>query len=227
MNKGSLALVWCGALLWVGLGCGSSSGSSGSGGTGGGATGGRNGSGGGGGTPFGSGTGGCTFTGTSSLSPMISTVGIVTFTTLLPSPTEAHISFGLDSSYGMTAPVDLTAPSYRTLLLGMKPSRTYHFQLSATDSGGDSCTSDDFTIATGAAPNGMQNPTITTNDAGALYGGFLVTGQYSQSLIAGSSPGAPAFILDKDGTYVWWYTVPGSDATGVTMSYDGQYMWIN
>ena len=109
----------------------------------------------------------------------------------------------------------------------MKPSKTYHFQLSATDSGGDTCTSDDLTIATGAVPNGMQNPTITTNNASALYGGFLVTGQYSQTLIGGSSPGAPAFILDKDGTYVWWYTVAGSDATGVTMSYDGNYMWIN
>jgi hypothetical protein len=223
-----MALVWCGALWGGGLGCGSSGESSGAGGQGATGSGGSNGA---GGSvvvkPLASGSGGCTFTGTYSLSPVISTVGIVTFTTMLPSPTEAHINFGLDTSYGMTAPVDLAAPSYRTLLLGMKPSKTYHFQLAATDSGGDSCTSDDFTIATGAIPNGMQNPTITTNDASALYGGFLVTGQYSQSLIAGSSPGAPAFILDKDGTYVWWYTVAGSDATGVTMSYDGKYMWIN
>ena len=227
MNKGSTALLWCGVLCWVGLGCGTSggqSGSSGEGGTGGGVTG-------TGGsvavaTTFGSGTGGCTFAGTSSLSSQISTVGIVTFTTLLSAPTEAHIDFGLDRSYGMTAPVDLTAASYRTLLLGMKPSRTYHFRLSATD-GTDSCTSDDFTIATGAAPNGLPNPTITTNNAGALYGGFLVTGQYSQSLISGAALGAPAFILDRDGTYVWWYTVTGSDATGVTMSYDGNYIWIN
>jgi hypothetical protein len=226
VNRGSTALAWCGALLWAGLGCGSS-GSDGSGGSGGLASGGTGGTAAGVVTPFGSGTGGCTFTGTSSLSPMISTVGIVTFATMLPSPAEAHINFGRDTSYGMTAPVDLTAPSYRTLLLGMKPSKTYHFQLSATDSGGDSCTSDDFTIASGPPPNGMQNPTITTNDASALYGGFLVTGQYSQSFIAGSAGGAPAFILDKDGTYVWWYTVAGSDATGVTMSYDGQYMWIN
>ena len=80
---------------------------------------------------------------------------------------------------------------------------------------------------TGAMPNGMQNPTITTNNASALYGGFLVTGQYSQAFIGGTAAGAPAFILDKDGTYVWWYTVAGSDATGVTMSYDGNYMWIN
>ncbi len=204
----------------VGLGCGSS-------GSGGGASGGQSGIVGIVPTPFGSGAGGCTFTGTSALSPKIFTVGIVTFTTLLEVPTEAHIDFGLDTSYGMTAPVDLTAASYRTLLLGMKPSRTYHFRLSATDGGGNSCTSDDFTIATGPAPNGMQNPTITTNDASALYGGFLVTGQYSQSLIGGTTAGAPAFILDKDGTYVWWYTVTNSDATGVTMSYDGNYMWIN
>ena len=223
MNKISTALVWCGALFWVGLGCGSGAGS---GGTGGGASGGTGGSvava-----TMFSSGTGGCTFTGASSLSGVIPTVGIVTFTSLLPDPQEAHINFGLGTSYGMTAPVDLTAAGYRTLLLGMKPSRTYHFQLSATDGAGNSCTSDDFTITTGPVPNGMQNPTITTNDASALYGGFLVTGQYSQSLIGGSSLGAPAFILDKDGTYVWWYTVTGSDATGVTMSYDGNFMWIN
>jgi len=219
MKRTSTALLWCGALVLLGLGCNGSIGASG----------GTNGTGGTVVVPtmFGSGTGGCAFTGAFSVSPVISTVGIVTFTTQLPDPTEAHINFGLDTSYGMKAPVDLTAASYRTLLLGMKPSKTYHFQLSVTDSGGDSCTSDDLTIATGAVPNGIQNPTITTNNAGALYGGFLVTGQYSQSIIGGPSAGAPAFILDRDGTYVWWYTVTGSDATGVTMSYDGNYMWIN
>ena len=43
---------------------------------------------------------------------------------------------------------------------------------------------------------------------------------------AGSS-GAPAFILDKDGEFVWWYTVANGDVTGITMSYDGKYMWTN
>src|SRR5580704_11047187 len=137
MNKISLALVWCGALVLVALGCGSSGGSggpAGNWGAGGGASGGTTGTGGAVVVPipFSSGTGGCAFTGTYAVSPMISTVGIVTFTTVLPAPTEAHINFGLDTSYGMTAPVDLTQPSYRTLLLGMKPSKQYHFQLSAT-----------------------------------------------------------------------------------------------
>jgi len=239
-NGISLALLCGGALVLVELGCSSSGGSggpAGNWGAGGSASGGTTGTGAAVVVPmtFTSGTGGCTFTGTYAVSPMISTVGIVTFTTLLPNPTEAHINFGLGTNYGMTAPVDLTQPSYRTLLLGMKPLKTYHFQLSVTsatdggtnDGGVITCTSDDLTLITGAPPNGLQNPTITTNDASALYGGFLVTGLYTQSIIGGAPAGAPAFILDKDGTYVWWYTVVGSDATGVTMSYDGNYMWIN
>jgi Arylsulfotransferase (ASST) len=211
-----------GCLLAVGLGCGS-------GGAGGG---GNTGS---GGTPVivsvgstgsGGATGDCAFTQSSSTSPKIPTVAIVTFTTTLPSPTSAAISFGLDTSYGMMAPVDLTQASYRTLLLGMKPSKTYHFQISATN-GSDSCASGDYVITTGAVTNGLPTPTITTDNASALYGGFLVTGQYSGVILGTGASGAPAFILDKDGNYVWWYTVSGSDATGVTMSYDGNYMWIN
>jgi len=152
-------------------------------------------------------------------------VGIVTWSTTLSSPTAAHIDFGLDTSYGMTAPVDLTIASYRTLLLCMKTSSTYHYRITATNASG-SCTSGDYTIATGPPPNGLTAPTITTNNASALYGGFLVTGQFSQAMV-GTSSGAPAFILDKDGALVWWYTVSGSDATGTAMSYDGQYIWIN
>ena len=89
----------------------------------------------------------------SSLSSKISTVGIVTFSTTASSPTEAHIDFGLDTSYGMTAPVDLTATGYRTLLLGMKTSKTYHYRISVTGKDG-TCTSADTTLATGAIPNG-------------------------------------------------------------------------
>jgi hypothetical protein len=175
------------------------------------------------------GTGGgaqtCTFTQTSSLSQKIGTVGIVTWSTTMTGLQSAHIDFGLTTSYGMTAPVDLTAPSYRTLLLGMKTSSTYHYRITAMNASGH-CASDDYTIATGPPPNGLSAPTVTTTNASALAGGFLVTGQFSQAMI-GSSSGAPAFILDKDGAVVWWYTVGGADATGVAMSYDGKYVWMN
>jgi hypothetical protein len=61
------------------------------------------------------------------------TVGIVTWSISVTGITSAHIDFGLDTSYGMTAPVDLTAANYRTLLLGMKPAMTYHFRVVASN----------------------------------------------------------------------------------------------
>jgi hypothetical protein len=201
---------------------GAKGGSTGSGGS---SSGGSTGSGGSGSGGSSSGSGGssstsCTITPTASTSSKIGSVGIVTFTTTLSSPTSAKIDFGPDTTYGMTAPVDLTQSMYRTLLLGMKPAKTYHYQISVTNASG-TCTGGDNTIMTGPTPNGVA-PTglsVTTQNAGSVYKGFIVTGSYVQS------GGAPAYILDSDGTMVWWYN-DGSDACGPRMSYDGQYMWI-
>jgi hypothetical protein len=196
----------------------------GSTGTGGKATGGTTGTGGSPSTGGSTGTGGtstsCTITPTATPSSKIPTVGIVTFTTTLASPTSASIKFGLDTTYGMTAPVDLTQASYRTLLLGMKASKTYHYQVTVTNSSG-SCSSADQMITTGAKPNGGGLPTLTptTNNKAALWGGFLVIGSYQGAT-------NQSFILDVDGDFVWWYA-DGSDGCGTRMSYDGKYMWIN
>jgi hypothetical protein len=226
--RATLLFVGClfGAAFAVGGGCdGSQPVTTGTGGTAGSsATGGSLGP--AGTTGSGGATGDCTITPTFDRSPKIPTVGIVTFTTTLQYPTSAQIDFGLDTSYGMTAPVDLTKPDYRTLLLGMKPSRTYHVRISVAG-GSDSCTSGDYLLNSGPLANGLSTPTITTFDASALAGGFLVTGQYSALTLGGSPTGAPAYILDKDGNYVWWYVASGGDAAGVAMSYDGNYIWIN
>ena len=192
-------------------------------GTGGRATGGSTGTGGSSPTGGSTGTGGtttsCTITPTSSLSTKIPTVGIVTFTTTLASPTSASIKFGLDTNYGMTAPVDLKQTNYRTLLLGMKPSKTYHYQITTTNSSG-TCTSADQMITTGARPNaGLPTLSFTTPNKAGLWGGFLVIGSYQGAT-------NQSFILDADGDFVWWYA-DGSDGCGTRMSYDGQYMWIN
>jgi len=198
----------------------------GSTGTGGRATGGSTGSGGSSSTGGSTGTGGtgtsCTFTQSSTPSTKIPTVGIVTWSTTLSSPTSASIKFGLDTSYGMTAPLTSVTSSNRTLLLGMKASRTYHYQITATNSSG-TCTSGDYTIMTGALPNGGLPPIDppTTNNKAALWGGFLVVGSYQTTSSTNQS-----FILDADGDFVWWYS-DGSDGCGTRMSYDGQYMWIN
>lgn len=175
-------------------------------GTGGGATGGT----GGGGEPV-----TCNISVTSSeISSAISTVGIVEWSTDLAGLSGANIEFGLDTSYGMAAPVDLNEPGYRTLLLGMKAQREYHYRIVA-NAGNQRCESQDFTIMTGSLPNNLPDKSINTPNPGALAGGFLLTGRWQ---------GGPAFILDADGDYVWWHPVP--ELGRARMSYDGKYMWI-
>ena len=163
----------------------------------------------GGGTPV-----SCTITATASVSTAIPTVGIVTFTTDLTGLTAASIEFGLTTAYGMTAPVNLTEPSYRTLLLGMKTSRPYHFRVVAR-AGQSECASADSTLMTGALGSNLPTVMRTTNNAAALAGGYLV-GTLSQ-------PGA-AFILDADGDIVWWFST--GNASRAHMSFDSRHMWF-
>jgi hypothetical protein len=167
----------------------------------------------------------CTFTiPPATISAKIATVGIVEFSTDLAGLSAARIEFGLDTNYGMVAPVDVAAANHRTLLLGMKQRKTYHFRVVATGSAGP-CQSTDQTIMTGSLPNGF--PTIDvatkTQNKAELYGGFLLTGAY---VMGGGGSGSPAYIVDQDGDVVWAYQV-GSDVTGANMSIDGKYMWIN
>jgi len=168
----------------------------------------------------GTGSGSCTVTlMAGNISSKIGTVGIVTFTTSLSKPTEGHIDFGLDTSYGMKAPVDFTQTNNQTLLLGMKANKMYHYNISVTD-GSSTCTSGDQTIMTKPLPNaGLPTLTPTTNNKAALWGGFLVVGSYQGSTYQ-------SYILDADLDFVWWYST-GTDGCGTRMSYDGKYMWMN
>jgi hypothetical protein len=140
-------------------------------------------------------------------------VGIVEWSTDLGDLETAHIEFGLDTTYGMSAPVDLAEANHRTFLLGMKASRIYHFRI-VVESPDLSCSSEDFTLTTGELPDGLRGVTLTDHDAGTPAGGFFVSGFLQDG---------PAFILDADGDYVWWY---GSGAMGRgAMSYDGKHLW--
>lgn len=164
----------------------------------------------------------CTFQVMESISQNIGTVGIVEWSVDLGAVDQAEIQFGLDTSYGMTAPVDLSEPGYRTLLLGMKPNQQYHFRIVASG-GGQRCDSGDQTIMTQAPPNGViPRLTINTPNPGARAGGFKVLSIYGSGYV---------IILDTDGDPVWWYKAPGTvnAANGLSrarMSYDGKSMWM-
>ena len=164
---------------------------------------------------------------TKSLSAAIPTVGIVEWSTDLPGITEASIEFGLDTTYGMTAPVDLTEANHRTLILGMKAGgHAYHFRVVAR-AGDQVCTSQDDTLPpTGDPPTSLPLLTFTPAEAAGLDGGFLVFETLKQTFGTGV-PDSPAFIVDGDGDFVWWYENTGIIDVGRTrQSYDGKYMWI-
>jgi hypothetical protein len=148
------------------------------------------------------------------------TVGIVTWTVNVSALTEAHIDFGLDTSYGMTAPVDLTLTDHRTLLLGMKPAKTYHFRVVARDAAA-TYTSNDYTVMTGPATTTVSISKFQVMNATAVKRGFIMSSYWS-----GSGSAVP-FILDADGEIVWWGRGgPSGGIARARMSADGKNMWL-
>jgi hypothetical protein len=162
----------------------------------------------------------CTVTVTSSsTSTSIPTVGIVEWQTDLASIDSALIEFGLDTTYGETAPVDLKQPNLRTLILGMKASHTYHYRVVA-NSGTSSCRSADKTLETGEPPASLAGLfKISTPLPAEQAGGYIISSFFS-------SQGGPVFILDKDRELVWWYTSKSDDVFRARMSYDAKSMWL-
>jgi hypothetical protein len=166
------------------------------------------------------GSGNCTITSMATQSAAISTVFNVAFTTDLPGVDSAHIDFGIDTTYGLTAPVDLKDAT--TPLLGMKPMKTYHYRV-VVGAGATTCSGADQTVTTGPLANGMPKPMITTNNAMTLTGGFLLSEWYAGQQMV--------FILDKDNDFVWWFdpktvNMQFGDLTRARMSTDGKSMWI-
>jgi hypothetical protein len=147
------------------------------------------------------------------------TVGIVTWSMASVTPSSAHIEFGLDASYGMEAPVDLSEDAFRTLLLGMKPESVYHFRIVASD-GTTSYASDDYTIETGAPTTLVSIGGFNVVKDEGRAGGFLVLSYW------GGDGSSVAFILDADGDIVWAYDfgMQGGIARA-RMSHAGHDMW--
>ena len=163
------------------------------------------------------GTVACTITSQAVQSTAIPTVFTVTWSTSLSNPTSAEIDFGPSSSGPtMVAPVDLSQPNYKTVLIGMKPSSSYVYRIIARTSAG-SCTGEDASIMTGALTN-PPKPTVTIASASSHDKGFIIT----SSGIEGTS----AYIVDADGTVVWAAPsgVP-SQPSRVHLSWDATKMY--
>lgn len=141
------------------------------------------------------------------ISPEIATVGIISFTSDIPKLSQAEIHFGLDANYGLVAPVDLLQHDFRTLLLGMTQSSTYHYRIAVSD-GTAVCYGADTTIETGPLNSAPLAEASTSSGAAP---GFIIT-----------SHDGNAVIYNKAGQLVWSY--PMWLVFTVQMSWDGQYM---
>jgi len=160
----------------------------------------------------------------------IPTVGIVRWGLEGVVPTEAHIEFGLDSSYGMTAPVNLGCTDFRTALVGLKPERTYHFRIVASD-GATSYVSDDHTLLTGPAPADFPLSELEGSLPESLEKGYFF-GSFWTVITSATSFTWTGYIVDSDGDLVWWHTAepesPGGELgyARARLSADSQDVWL-
>jgi hypothetical protein len=171
------------------------------------------------------------------------TVGIVTWSAQDVAVDSAEIHFGLDTNYGMVAPVDLNEPDYRTLLLGIKPNQEYHFRVVVT-SEGQRHQSLDYTFETGPATN-LVHLTSTIHDPAAHESGYIISTQlaglagFAEDCVVGQEQrcdwtdwgefvftGSLVYILDGDGDIVWWYQSRVGYTPRARMSYDGKSIWL-
>ncbi len=170
--------------------------------------------------------GNCAFDVNYELSSAIGTVGIVTWSTDI-TVDSATIEFGMAGQDAtLSAPVDLTEPEYRTLLLGMKGSSDYEFHIVA-NGGGQTCTSETFSLTTDPVPNSAPRINVNKNNEGAASKGFFVTsaglGNFGGG--GGGGGGSTMFIFDTDGDIVWWAESP-SNASRARMDWEGKNMYV-
>jgi hypothetical protein len=108
----------------------------------------------------------------------------------------------------MVAPVDLKRTDYRTVLVGMKPEKTYDFRVVASD-GTTTYASEDHRLETGAKNAASPITSFSLSDAAKLARGFFIASFWN-----GTNAEMP-FIFDTDGDVVWWYEPgPGESTDG-------------
>lgn len=155
------------------------------------------------------------------LSDAIPTVATATWTAQVSpegSVEEGWIEFGLDTGYGLEAPATLAPDgSFSAILLGMKPSREYHYRVAGVLDGATAY-GDDEVLATGLGPSELPELTVPIADPELSAGGYYVLSMLSFP--------AAAVIVDSDGDYVWWQLmdVAELELARAVLSRDRQYV---
>lgn len=161
--------------------------------------------------------GDCDFTiSTSAPSPDMGSVGVVEFSSTEAGVTGATIEFGKTTDYGIVAPVDLSEPNYRTLLLGLPFNSTVNYRI-VLQAGSKSCASENQTMTLNGPPNGVQaGVTVTGGDGTETADGYIVSSVYNGGIV---------FITNMMGELVWLKNVVLNDSSQAKLSWDGKYIY--
>ncbi len=157
------------------------------------------------------------------VSAKIATVGVVEWSLTGNAPSSAQIVYRLRDAassllnQGGEAPVNLSKPNYRTLLLGLKQSSDYTFHIEATRDG-MTCNSTEYALPTTGSFPGSRPVSVRVVQADKREPGFIVTS-------SGTTLPNSAFIIDADGDVVWNAPGPENPARA-QMDYEGDNMWI-
>jgi len=115
------------------------------------------------------------------------------------------------------------------VLVGMKPERTYHYRIVATD-GANTFASEDRSLITGAAPDLELLTKFDVLVPEELDAGFFIGSFWTP--IDSFEAVWTTFIVDSDGDLVWWHTHEPEVANGelgygrARLSADNQDMWL-
>ena len=156
----------------------------------------------------------CTITPTVTPATDMPLVGVATFTTDLAGAERAIIQFGKTSTYTLEAPVNWSAATHRTLVLGMPANTEVHYRVVVIQ-GNNACIGADATYRTGANVSGAPGnltPTRGTSPT-APAPGFII-----------AENGNFAYVINNQGEVVWAHRFPVG-LTRAVMSFDGHYMY--
>ena len=147
----------------------------------------------------------------------ISTVFTAHWSVELDQPDAAWWELGRDGEVERAVPVDPGGgPDFETVLLGMKPLSDYSLW-AVVEQGGQTLRSAERRVTTGGVPAELPDLTMERAVGAETWRGLLVTS------VAAMPP--TALILDEDGDYVWWYTLPDVDSVArARLSHDGRSM---
>ena len=172
----------------------------------------------------------------SGVSASVFTTSTNTITWTTNEPATSQVEYGLNASYGSTAPTPTDSPadntSHSVILSGLSPSTTYHYRILSKDSPGNTTTSEDLTFMTASSPT--MPLTVHFIDVGQ---GDAILVEYGTNEVlidgGGSSPGVVGYLHNYvDGPLeVMVATHPHADhiggLTAVLGAFDVQEVWHN